>query len=255
MYDWPEIQDATDAFWAALHKSLLNAGFSPPAQLSRHENPFKLWQDPGLLIGQTCGLPYMEKLSSQVSLVGTPAYDIDCGAGSYFSVIISHSESGIVSLSDKADVTFGYNDPLSQSGVAAFFAHLREQGISLKSIRSGQHLGSHRRVIQQVAEGRIDIASIDAVTWELAKRHEKAAKKITVIGQTRPTPGLPFITARRPKSEVDRLHQAVIDAMASLSSEVQDALLLTGFAATEEADYHSIKWNYDQIRPEIDKIL
>ena len=255
MYDWPEIRDATDAYWSALHESLNDAGFSSPETLNRSDDPFECWQDPNLLIGQACGLPYVVKLARDVSLVGTPAYDIDCGAGSYFSVLITHKNSGIKTLSELNDAVFGYNDPLSQSGVAAFFAHLMEQGIPFQTICRCERLGSHRRVIQQLAARRIDIASIDAVTWELAKRHEKAAENILVIGQTRPTPGLPMITARRPKSEVGRIHHAVVEAMASLSCEVQEALLLTGFAATEEADYQPIKCNYDKIRPELEKML
>lgn len=255
MYDWPEIQSTTDAFWSALRESLGAAGFHPPEHLTRAGDPFECWRDPGLLLGQTCGLPYVEKLSGTVSLVGTPAYDINCGAGSYFSVIVVHRDSGIKSLSDINSAHFGYNDPLSQSGVAAFFYHLMTQGIAFQKIRKYSRLMSHRTVIKHLAERRIDIASIDAVTWELAKRFETATDKLTVIARTHPTPGLPMITARRSKSEVDRIHHAVVEAMASLPCVTQDALLLTGFAATEEADYQLIKRNYEKIRPDLENLL
>ncbi len=255
MYDWPEIRSATDSYWAALRESLADTGFSPPKLLTRTGDLFECWRDPNLLLGQTCGLPFVEKLASEVSLVGTPAYDIDCGAGSYFSVIVVHKESGIENLMDLDTAILGYNDPLSQSGVSAFFSYLAEEGVSFRKIKRCDRLLSHRNAIQRLAERRIDIASIDAVTWELAKRFETATDKLTVIAHTHPTPGLPMITARRSKSEVDRIHHAVVEAMASLPCVTQDALLLTGFAATEEADYHLIKRNYEKIRPDLKNLL
>ena len=255
MYDWPEIRRATDTYWAALQESLGDAGFKPPKLLTRTDDPFECWIDPALLLGQTCGLPFVEKLASDVSLVGTPAYDIDCGAGSYFSVIVVHKESDIEKLSDLNAATLGYNDPLSQSGVSAFFSYLAEEGISFQKIRRCERLMSHRNVIQHLAERQIDIASIDAVTWELAKRFEVATNNLSVIARTHPTPGLPIITARRPKSEIDRIHHAVVEAMASLSCEIQGTLLLTGFAATEEADYQIIKRNFEKISPDLENLL
>lgn len=255
MYDWPEIQSATDAYWSALRESLADAGFTPPKLLTRTGDLFACWRDPNLLLGQTCGLPFVEKLAGEVSLVGTPAYDIDCGAGSYFSVIVVHKESGIENLTDLDTATLGYNDTLSQSGVSAFFSYLAGEGISFQKIKQCDKLLSHRNVIQHLAERQIDIASIDAMTWELAKRFERAADKLTVIAHTHPTPGLPMITARRPKGEIDRIHHAVVEAMASLSCEIQETLLLTGFAATEEADYQIIKRNYDKIRPDLENLL
>ena len=95
MYDWPEILDATNDYWNALREALADQGFASPQLLTRPEDPFLLWRSPELLIAQTCGLPYVEQLSTEVSLIGTPAYDIDCGAGSYFSVIAVHNDSNI----------------------------------------------------------------------------------------------------------------------------------------------------------------
>ncbi|MBO0332386.1 PhnD/SsuA/transferrin family substrate-binding protein [Sneathiella sp. CAU 1612] len=255
MYDWPEIRDATDSFWAALRESFRAAGFSPPEDLTRTEDPLELWRSPNLLLAQTCGLPYVERLVNDVSLVGTPAYDIDCGAGSYFSVIVVHKDSGLENLKFLDSAIFGYNDPLSQSGVASFFFHLAAEGVPFQKIHRCDRLMSHRAVIKGLADRRIDIASIDAVTWELAKRYEKATDELSVIAHTSPTPGLPLITARREKNEVDRLHQGVIDAMASLPCETQDRLLLTGLAATEEADYQPIKRRYENIRSDIENLL
>ncbi|WP_373084377.1 phosphate/phosphite/phosphonate ABC transporter substrate-binding protein [Sneathiella sp.] len=107
--------------------------------------------------------------------------------------------------------------------------------------------GSHRKSIQAVADGTVDVAAIDAVSWELAKRHEPAAATLRVIKTTNPTPGLPYISARRSARDVDQIHLAVIDAMASLEESIREDLLLMGFAATQDTDYQIIKNRYEII--------
>ncbi|MEX1034528.1 MAG: PhnD/SsuA/transferrin family substrate-binding protein [Sneathiella sp.] len=255
MYDWPEIGDATNEYWKALRDALADHGFTPPQYLTRPDDPLPLWRSPELLLAQTCGLPYAELLSTVVSLVGTPAYDIDCGAGSYFSVIVVHKDSNIETLADLEGATFGYNDPLSQSGVAAFFFHLYMADISETKIGKTERVMSHRNAILQLSRRRIDIASIDAVTWELAMRHEEAASNLRIIAQTSPTPGLPYITSQRGKSEVDRIHRAVVEAIASLPNSTRDAQLLTGFAATEKADYQIIRNRFNLVHDKMDTHL
>jgi ABC-type phosphate/phosphonate transport system substrate-binding protein len=45
--------------------------------------------------------------------------------------------------------------------------------------------GGHRQSVQAVADGRADVAAIDAVCWALAGRHEDAAvEKLRVINRT-----------------------------------------------------------------------
>lgn len=247
MYDWPEIRLATDTYWKALQASLSDRGFSPPATLSRVEDPMLLWQSPNLLLGQTCGLPYTQALQEKTSLIGTPAYDICCGAGSYYSAIIVRDESKFNKLTDLADARFGYNDKLSQSGFAAFYYQMKTDALLPCVLHHQIKTGSHRKSIQAVADGTVDVAAIDAVSWELAKRHEPAAATLRVIKTTNPTPGLPYISARRSARDVDQIHLAVIDAMASLEESIREDLLLMGFAATQDTDYQIIKNRYEII--------
>ena len=65
--------------------------------------------------------------------------------------------------------TFAYNQTFSQSGYAAPFWHLKPLGFWFENrLHTEQHLESARAV----AEGRADIASLDAVSWRLALRYE-----------------------------------------------------------------------------------
>lgn len=248
MYDWPEVAAATDAYWRSLRDEFRKCGFAVPENLTRGAaDLMTLWKSPNLLFGQTCGLPFASRLHNAVSLIGTPAYDICCGAGSYFSVLIVRKDSDISNIATLPGKSFAYNDPLSQSGFAAACHQLKADGVDLQILGSCQRTGSHRASIRTVAEGKADFAAIDAVTWELAKRHEAAADGLRVLKTTQPTLGLPYITSQRPRRETDRLHMAVIDAMASLDEEVREALLLMGLAVAEPADYGILNTRYEAI--------
>jgi len=244
MYDWPEIRSETDQFYSLLRDSLLDRGFTPPGQLDRATDLMTLWTSPNLLLAQTCGMPLVTRLSERVSVVGTPAYDIDCSAGQYFSVLVVHRDSPVRELSDLYGGRFACNDTGSQSGFAAPMHHLLKQVPTVPASVKRRLTGGHRASIQRVARGEANFAAIDAVTWAHARRHEPAAEHLRVLTRTLPTPGLPVITAQRPAREVHRLYLAVVDAMAALNEPVRDALLLLGFSQTRLRDYRIIERRY-----------
>lgn len=245
MYDWPETQAANDKLWNALSSNLQEHGLEAPNNLSRNSEPMGIWQNPNLVLGQTCGLPYVNLLAPNVTLVGTPAYDIECGAGSYYSVIIVRQDSDIYCLEDLAGKKFGFNNLMSQSGYAAFLYHLQSSRIPIPPLAAHHLTGSHRQSVKAVASVHIDVAAIDAVTWALAERHEAASSNIRILDCTAPTPGLPLITAiYRDKKSLNKLQETVVEAMASLTETVRDELLLMGFAPTTDDDYLMIKERY-----------
>ncbi|WP_421780260.1 phosphate/phosphite/phosphonate ABC transporter substrate-binding protein [Kiloniella litopenaei] len=253
MYDWPEVQTYNDQFYKELRTSFSDQGFRAPTALNRAIAPMDQWLDDNLLLSQTCGLPFKTRLKDKVSLVGTPAYGINCGAGSYFSVIVVHQDASIDTLDELKGLTFAYNDKGSQSGYAALLYTLCSVG-NAEDFRSSFESGSHRKSIQDVATGRADFAAIDALSWELALRHEPAAKKLRVIATSEPTPTLPFITAQRSRKEIDKLHMAVVDAMLALSEENREALLLIGFSPLKERDYDVIETRLNIVRRTFDMV-
>ncbi|MEX3008922.1 phosphate/phosphite/phosphonate ABC transporter substrate-binding protein [Hoeflea sp. TYP-13] len=246
MYDWPEVRAANDNFWSLLRDSLRDFGFPAPDALERDFADEQLWRNPGLVLGQSCGLPLVKDLSPSVSVVGTPAYDIECGAGCYYSVIVVRQESDIEEISDIAGKRLAYNGANSQSGYGALAYHLRELRSPEPVFSEKICSGSHRHSARLVAAGEADIASIDAVSWRLALRHEPAAGELRVLAATDSTPGLPMICAKNPDWSVSQMHLAVVEAMAALNPEISDALLLTGFAQTEISDYAVIARRHDE---------
>lgn len=247
MYDWPEITAATDRYWERLRESIADHGLMAPAGLERVRDRHEVWLDPGLVLGQTCGLPYVSELEGRVSLVGRPAYDIECGAGCYYSLLIVSEQSQTSDLKALSGGRYAFNDARSQSGHAAFHSAMIEAGIAAGSWSQAIETGSHRASIQAVANGRADVAAIDAVAFELALRHEPAARRVRVLARTPVMPGLPYITALRPAREVIAIHDAVCMAMASLDEDVRDALLLIGFDPATPADYAPIRTNWQKL--------
>lgn len=249
MYDLPQIRSSTDIFWQRLAESLLDHGVgvgSIPDELGRESDPHADWLRNDLLFSQTCGLPYVRDLRGQVTLLGSPAYDIDCAPGSYFSVFIVSADTGGSDFSDFAGKRLAYNDRRSQSGFAAYFSALAETGINTmpsEMIESGAHIKS----IEMVANGKADIAAIDAVTFALAKRHINATENVREIAHSEVTPSLPYIAGMQFSEQREDFLNAIVEAMAGLPETVRDDLMLTGFNDRVDADYDGIRERWDAL--------
>jgi len=236
MYDWPEIREATDSLWAAVRRQLSERGIEAPAALERSDDPEPLWRDPTLLLSQTCGYPYANMLADRVTLVGTPAHAITGAApGNYFSVLVARKGEMPDRLSELADRRFAYNMAHSQSGFAAPVRLLAANGDV--SLPPPLITGAHRASIRAVAQDRADWAAIDAVTWELAKRHEPAANDLAVFAKTPETPALPLITGALNAGQADAIADAVGLAIQGLEQDVRDAVLITGLQRFTREDY------------------
>lgn len=235
MYDLPEIKAETDRLWVCIRDALREAGFSAPDTLTRPiDDPWPHWRDNSLVFSQTCGLPYSAKLTGKVTLLGAPDYDLPfAGNGEYYSEIVIRADDTATSLADLKGGRFAFNMRESQSGWAAPDALLGLHERFDELIPSGGHAAS----AAAVAEGRADAAGLDAVTWALLQRHAPAARKLRVIGQTPPTPGLPYISRMMGANDASRMTNAVRAGIDALDASAKDALLLKGFVPKTPADY------------------
>lgn len=233
MYDWPEVQTHTDRYWQGI-RAALNAG---PTDLTRDVDDMQAhWLDPDLLLSQTCGMPYRTRLLGKVTRIGTPDYGLPgCPPGHYCSVLVAHAQDDRGQLSDFTSDIFAYNEGGSQSGWAAPMSHAAALGLRFDRLLA---TGAHRASIRAVAEGRAALASIDAVTWELALRHEPAALQLKVLARTDPTPGLPYITALgRDPAPIAR---AIARAIADLDADTRAALHLSGLCDIPDQAYLAV---------------
>ena len=193
MYEREQLASSHKHLWATVRHELNRHGIDAPVNLSQAADEFSVWLNPGLVLSQTCGMPYRLWLHEKVKLVGTPDYGLaDCEPGYYRSAIVVRQDDTRQDLSAFKGSTFAFNQPFSQSGYAAPYWHTQKLGFWFEhKYQSGGHLAS----ALAVAEYRADIASLDAVTWRLIQQHEDFSKKLRVLDWTTPTPGLPLITS------------------------------------------------------------
>jgi ABC-type phosphate/phosphonate transport system substrate-binding protein len=233
MYDRPETRGATDRFWGLIRDRLRAAGVPAPDRLDRDSAYHAPWTAPDLLLAQTCGLPYRSRLHGQVTLVGTPDYALEgCPPGHYRSALVARAEDAR-DLAALAAGVLAINDAGSQSGWAAPAAHAAARGLAFAAVTV---TGAHAASARAVAEGRADLAALDAVTWRLIGRHDPAfAALLRVVEMTDPAPGLPLITAQG--RDPAPLFAAVAGAIAALAPGDRAALGLAGLVAIPAAAY------------------
>ena len=235
MYDWPEVREPIDRLWAELRIALADLGIEAPPVLIRPAESLDHWRNPTLLLSQTCGLPLRRHLIDDVTVVGAFDHQLPgTPAGCYHSVMIVAADHPARSLADFDGATAAINHPDSQSGHAALrHAMIPTPTAIARSVRSG----GHRTSIQLVGTGHADIAAIDAVSWELARRHEPAAAQCRVIHRTPATPGLPLVTALTNTATLPHLRGAVALAIAALDQVDRNALHIHALIAADADDY------------------
>ena len=169
MYDRAEVQPANDRLWALIRDGMRAEGLAAPDSLTRGERAYwKAWESPELVFSQTCGYPYRAKLHGRVTLLATPDYGVEgCAPGHYCSVMIARKDDPRDSLAAFDGATLAFNEDLSQSGWAGPMVFAQTQGVGLRpALRTGGHVLSAKAV----AEGRAEIAGIDAITWAMILR-------------------------------------------------------------------------------------
>lgn len=237
MYDWPEIRPATDRLWDAIARRLAQAGIAAPAALTRGADGFwPAWENPGLVLSQTCGLPYRSRLHARVALVGTPDYGLPGAApGHYYSELVVRKDAP-GGFDRFLSGRLAFNSAESQSGWAAPQNHAARHGARFTRL---VETGSHVESAEAVAAGRAEIAAIDAVTWRLILRHRpRLAAALWVLGRTAPTPGLPLIAA--PALDAAQIAAAVAGAIADITPADRETTGLRGLARIPAAAYLAV---------------
>ncbi|RZV46696.1 MAG: hypothetical protein EX269_06565 [Acidimicrobiales bacterium] len=224
MYARPELEAAHARYWVLIRDGLRKRGMTAPDRLTLGADERDTWHDPGLVLSQTCGLPYRRWLHGSVQLVGTPDYGVDgCPAGWYRSAVICRKDERASTLAEFCGSVLAFNSEDSESGFSAIMSQADRQGVAFGDrIKTGAHL----RSADAVAQGKAELAAIDAVSWRLMERYDDVTTDLRVAFWSKPTPGLPYIAA--PGVDVVSLRAAIESALQQLTPTDRDALGIVG---------------------------
>lgn len=230
MYDRPELKDAHEEYWTLIRDNLRAADVHTPDEMTPKAGEMKCWTDPFFYFSQTCGKPYRETLHENVTLIGTPDYGLQgCPPGYYRSAYIVNKSDDRYNLDEHKNSKLAYNDKNSQSGFHVTGGYFKKKKCS----------GSHIKSAKMVAEGKADIAAIDALSLKLMKEYDDFAKNIKVIAWTEPTPGLPYIAYKG--ADQNAFYAAISTAITALPEETRSKLHLNGLVFIPKETYLDCK--------------
>ena len=253
MYDWPEVREATDALWTEIRLALRDEDIHAPDQLDRSAPDATSQGSESLLLGQTCGLPYISHQYKTLRVVGSFHFDLECDPGDYHSLVVGRTGPAIVGRactpsikrdsdsSNSASFLRGsvvaFNEVGSQSGDAALRHLIAPLANGNSFLSDTVRTGSHREAIRAVSEGQADYCCVDAVSWLLALDHEPAANNLQALLATPPSPGLPLVTHEHNQAKLPALRRAIANATDRLDQESARILHLLGFRSRSSLDY------------------
>lgn len=233
-----------DALWSGLRELMLEEGINEKhLDLSWPDDLIQHWQQPKLLLSQTCGYPLVTQLKNAQPLGCFHYAAPGCEGVGYCSFLVTRQKDMGAALADFRQRVVVCNSEDSQSG----FNSLRKMVEPLRENRNFFRKiifsGSHRQSLLAIQQGEADIAAIDCVTFALLKKFQpQALAHLKVIGETPLTPGLPLITgADTSPSQISGLKKALKRLVSEprYQSLCRPALI-TGFSEISRQHYDVI---------------
>lgn len=245
MHELPMTLGAHDALWQAVARRLRAQGIADlPSALARSEDLIGTWLARDLVLGTTCGYPYVTQLRNRVDLIGAPIYRwAGCNGALHRSFIVVRADSAIGSLSDCRGTRFAMNSDDSNSGMnlaRAVFAPIARDAPFFGEI---VHTGAHLESLALVRGGGADVAAIDCVVHGIAAHHDpRLVAGTRILAETPPTPCLPFIISKDlADSHGPIVKAALAEAIADPSLPIlREELGLIGLADVVDEDYEVI---------------
>ena len=225
-----ELKDAWSVLFRNLHE-YLPAPFNTPVTLQFDCKDATL-QSPDLLLGHTCGYPFITKLYRTHEPVCVAQFDVPgCDGIHYLSWIIAREGHSGRRLSDFSGSTATFNSRDSNSGMNMFRYEISRVANGAPFFKQTLKSGSHLASIDNLIQGHADIAAIDAVTWHFARQRNRCTIPGTrIIGRTISTPGLPFIQSNRSELDPTSLTRAINACLEKMPGSVRSFLAIKRFS-------------------------
>jgi ABC-type phosphate/phosphonate transport system substrate-binding protein len=219
-----------------------------PLQIVDHPAPAsiaELWARSDKAAVFMCGLPY-SRATPQPQLLAAPVPSAPEFRGQplYWSEFVVATASAHRSLEDTFGGRIAFTSPESQSGFAAPLRHLREASDGTPPYREviAPQI-TPQGALAAVAEGRADIAAIDAYSLQLLRRFApELAARVRVVARTEPRPIPPLVASQPFQPLTDAFLAAHQDpALHSLLADLR----LSRFVQPEAAAYRQLQQEFE----------
>ncbi len=200
------------------------------------------YNSPMLLLGHTCGYPYLKRWQHSHRLVCVPEYDIHgCIAGKYSSWFVTNRENPATNLLDFKGQSVALNALDSNSGMNvlryALRTHVSGENYFDQIMVTGRHIDS----LRAVADEKAALAAIDAISYfHIVDNEPELLDAIRIVGQSDHTMGLPFITPRDQNTSDSILTLGLNHCLELLSKEQRQCLKIVKFSEVSDLDYQRI---------------
>ena len=210
----------------------------------------ELWRRDDIGCVQMCGYPIALDLADVVPLASPiPAAPWAGGEALSRTDLIVREDAPYRDLSDTFGGTVGWTVAHSQSGFNALRHHLlpyRSEDRPRLYRRSVGNLVTARRILDSVADGRIDVGPLDAYWHMLARKYQpRLTEKVRVLDATATVPMPAFVAVpAMPRHSVDRLREAFAAAHGRpWFAPFGESLLIEGFSTvTRESFFRTLEW-------------
>lgn len=244
-YDAPGLRQANDALWAFIAGRLEDAGVpDTPRELTRGGDPETLWRNPRLLLAQACAYRLATRLEGKVRLVATPRYrSKGCDGPFHRSAVVVRSRDRAQGLADLHGRRCAVSDLVSNTAMNLLRAELAAPARGGTFFSAVTVTGSDAASAAAVADGKADLAAIDAVVLDQLQRFRPdLSRSLRVLHWTVRTPAPPMITAQGTSAAVHaRLLLALEDAAHDPAlREARGLLRLDGFNVLPASHYRAV---------------
>jgi ABC-type phosphate/phosphonate transport system substrate-binding protein len=151
-------------------------------------------------------------------------------------------------LVDLKGSTFLLNSPVSNSGMNLPRRALAEIAAGHPFFRAVVETGGHPASLDRMLAGEGDVASIDCMTYAFWRHYRPgAAARVRIVGQTPPSPAIPFVTSIATPPATVAILRAALRALAHEPryATVRQGLMLTDIVDVPDAAYSGLL-NYER---------
>ena len=231
---------ALKSAWHAL-LSPLGSLTSQPLEIAFSTDD-KSYQHPGLLIGHTCGYPYLCKWQPTHELVCVPQFNIPgCHGLRYCSWFVTAAENASTNLDDFQGKVVAINGHNSNSGMNVLryaFSRLYKNKPLFKDVLI---TGTHLETMRAIASNSAALGAIDAVSYHhIVEAFPELMQQTKIIGQSVMTAGLPFIAHRNLNIDRREVTDALNQSLSTLSPQFSKTLRIDKFSLVKDTDYQLI---------------